>query len=79
MEMGARSEVYTRSLLHCLLEMEIQRLTMFIAKMDRKTDTVPRHAWVFLFWLTSIWLLSNPFRNLDKDVSLSMIAIDLYL
>lgn len=66
--------------LHYLFVMKIQSLKMLHAKMDRKIDTNPRHAWVFLFWLTSIWLLSNPFRNLDKDVILIiMIVINFYL
>lgn len=79
-EMGANSKLHTRrSLLHCLFEMEMQHLQMFIAKMDSKTDTIPRQA-VFLLWLTSSWLLSNLLRNLDKDVTLIiMIVINLCL
>lgn len=55
--------------------MEIQRLQMFTAKMDQKIDTILGHACVFLLWLTSIWLLSNPFRNLDKDVVLIIMKV----
>lgn len=55
--------------------MEIQCLQMFTAKMDQKIDTIPGHACVFLLWLTSIWLLSNPLRNLDKDVVLIIMKV----